>query len=102
MASNAQMITSPSQKSPAIDNQWIPAGFAVIVGPENHRYIVPKYMVPAIEHQFRGEENKVDMNAIGAAGSVSICQSYFWLPRGYWLVIVHSMPGTGNCCMPDT
>jgi hypothetical protein len=59
--------------SPPIENEptFIPEGYVVVTGPDEQRYVVPQFMVPALHQSFDGFRLKTSLNASGRAGSVS-------------------------------
>jgi hypothetical protein len=79
-------MASTSSPQPQLDNEWIPEGFVVIKGPDSRRYIVPEFMLPSMQQQFDGDQNKIDLEAFLHLGAVSN------IPNLHEQV--HSMPGT--------
>lgn len=53
------------------DYTWIPEGFVLVTGPDNEMYIVPDFMVPSLDQDYRSEKKKKDLKATCAPGSVS-------------------------------
>lgn len=49
----------------------IPEGYVLVLGPDNQNYIIPEFMVPALEHDFRAIRRKRDLRASSAPGTVS-------------------------------
>ncbi|KAF8811076.1 hypothetical protein BYT27DRAFT_7018481, partial [Phlegmacium glaucopus] len=39
----------------------IPEGYVVIIGPDEERYVVPQFMVPALHQMFDGYRKKADL-----------------------------------------
>jgi hypothetical protein len=50
---------------------WIPEGFSLVMGPENNRYVVPDFFVPALQVSLNGQMKKDNLNIENADGSVS-------------------------------
>jgi hypothetical protein len=50
---------------------WIPEGFSSVMGPENNRYVVPDFFVPALQVSLNGQMKKDKMNIENTDGSVS-------------------------------
>ena len=61
------------------NNNWIPEGYTTWISPDRQNFVVPDFMVPALHHSFEGYRIKHELNAINAAGSVSISSSCFSL-----------------------
>jgi hypothetical protein len=40
------------------ENGWIPEGFVLLVGPNNENYILPEFMVPALDQDFHSNKKK--------------------------------------------
>ena len=40
------------------DYTWIPEGFVLVTGPDNEMYIVPDFMVPSLNQDYRSEKKK--------------------------------------------
>jgi len=63
----------PSHTPPASGNvstTWVPDGYAVVIGPDNRHFLVPEFMVPALQQTFDGQEIKLALGVFEAAGSV--------------------------------
>ena len=71
MASSAHLNPSTSQIALQSNDEWIPEGYVGMEAPDTQRYIVPAFLLPALEQHFRGEVKKTDCNAFSASGSVS-------------------------------
>jgi hypothetical protein len=70
-------MTSHIENTPKNDNEWIPDGFVLINGPDNERYVVPEYMVPALHQTFDAKKKKEELDVCNAMGSVSgFCPLY--------------------------
>jgi hypothetical protein len=61
--------TSGSSKR---DKTWIPEGFLEVDGPDKRIYVVPEFMVPALQQDYNANKKKEDLNAFQASGSVSV------------------------------
>lgn len=57
--------------STTITTSSIPEGYVVTTGPDNHEYVVPEFMVPALHHLFDGHRKKIDLDTFSRAGAVS-------------------------------
>ena len=68
----ASSSNTNQQHYPTLIPDWIPEGFVVVVGPDNHRYIVPECIGPAIVQQFNAEEKRVDLETFRHPLIVSI------------------------------
>jgi hypothetical protein len=53
------------------DTTGIPEGYVVIIGPDEERYVVPQFMVPALHQMFDGYRKKADLEVFKCPGSVS-------------------------------
>jgi hypothetical protein len=60
----------PSTSNQCVDT-WIPDGFVSVVGANNNKYIVPEYIVPALQQQYQAAERKEKLGAFKAPGTVS-------------------------------
>jgi hypothetical protein len=49
----------------------IPEGYIIIDGPDDQKYVVPEFMVPALHQVFDGYRKKLDLDAFRRAGAVS-------------------------------
>lgn len=52
-------------------NTWIPQGYQLVVGPDNAKYIVPEFIIPALRQDYETEEMKKRLLVTNAAGTVS-------------------------------
>ena len=48
----------------------IPEGFTVRVGPGDKEYLVPQYMIPALDQAFAAYHHKTDLNVLNAEPEV--------------------------------
>jgi hypothetical protein len=53
------------------NDSWIPKGFVFVTGPDNELYIVPEFMVPALDQEYNAKQKKLELRASSAPGSVS-------------------------------
>ena len=82
MASSADKNPSTTKFVSDVNEDFLPEGFVVVVGPDGYRYIVPESLGPALEHQFRGEQIKFDNKVFQASGIVSIfIPPSFFIPQ---------------------
>jgi hypothetical protein len=70
MPSNAP---SPCDVSPCHDT-WIPEGYVLVVGPNEIKYIVPEFILPALDQDFHAGVRKEKIGAFRAPGTVSLAQ----------------------------
>jgi hypothetical protein len=49
----------------------LPDGFAIGIGPNNQQYLVPQYMVPALDQAFAAYQSKADLGVLNARPGVS-------------------------------
>lgn len=56
----------PSETAPSI-----PAGYVLLTGPDEQRYLVPRFMVPATEHALEAEQQKRQLEVKTADKGVS-------------------------------
>jgi hypothetical protein len=54
------------------ENGWIPEGFVLLVGPNNENYILPEFMVPALDQDFHSNKKKKKLRAYESSGTVSL------------------------------
>jgi hypothetical protein len=54
------------------DNNWIPEGFVLVIGPDNNKYIMQEHVVPALEQDFLAYGRKMVLETFNASGTVSI------------------------------
>jgi hypothetical protein len=55
------------------ENTWVPDGYIRITSPENEEtYIVPEFMVPALEQDYHSIKKKDELKVVYAKGTVSI------------------------------
>ncbi len=59
----------PDHSSTVISN--IPDGYTVGTRPDGQKYLVPQYMVPALDHAFASYRNKAELKVSDASGGVS-------------------------------
>lgn len=52
-------------------DSWLPEGFVFVTGPDNEIYIVPEFMVPALDQNYNAKQKKLELRASSAPGSVS-------------------------------
>ena len=48
----------------------VPEGFAVHVGPGGKKYLVPQYMIPALDQAFAAYHHKGELNVLSAQPEV--------------------------------
>ena len=71
------MSSLPLDSSPTVvgiqsDDSWIPDGFILVVGPDGKKYIVPEFMVTALDQDYHSDKKKEELKSFSAAGTVSI------------------------------
>lgn len=64
MASTSDEVTTQG-------DSWIPDGYAVVTGPDQKRYVVPEFCIPALHQMFDGYRKKDELGVFKAAGTVS-------------------------------
>ena len=65
-----------SNVSNNIENDWIPDGFILVKAPDNEKYLVPEFMVQALEQEYYSNKKK-ELNAFKLSGTVSIKFFFF-------------------------
>ena len=60
-----------TQLKPTTKIQNIPDGFTVGISPDGKQYLVPQYMVPALDQAFASYRSKEDLGVVNAPGGVS-------------------------------
>lgn len=73
------MPNAPSLDVNPQDDNWIPEGFVLVVGPNNVKYIVPEYSLPDLDQEYLSNKNKEELRANNALGSVSFLILFFRL-----------------------
>ena len=65
--------TAPSTSYEGLQSidTWIPEGYVQIVGPDNKKYILPEFMVPALGQDYHSAKRKEDLKTFKAPGTVS-------------------------------
>lgn len=58
-------------------NFTVPDGYIIINGPDNQKFLVPEFMVPALQQNLDANQKKQDLDVFQAAGSVSKLFLYF-------------------------
>jgi hypothetical protein len=61
-----------SQTFDKSSDTWIPEGFLEVIGPDEKKYIVPEFMVPALDQAILANQKKVEKKAFEARGAVSL------------------------------
>jgi len=54
------------------ENNWIPDGFLIVKGPDDEKYLVPEFMVQALDQDFYSKKKKEELNAFKLSGTVCI------------------------------
>lgn len=67
MASTADQNTTITNGAAS----WIPEGYVAIMGPDQQRYVVPDFCVPALHQTLDGYRKKDALQVFKATGSVS-------------------------------
>lgn len=81
MSSNAPSTSQGYRICKELVDTNIPDGFILLVGPDNNKYIVPEFVVPALEHGYLAIGQKNKLSADKASGSVSShCISRLLIP----------------------
>jgi hypothetical protein len=62
---------STSRVSQNNDESWIPEGFVQLTGPNDEKYIMPEFMVPALDQDYKSHCKGVELKAWSAKGTVS-------------------------------
>ena len=50
----------------------IPDGFTIGTGPDGQQYLVPQFMMPALDQAFAAYQHKMDLDVSKAEGGVSL------------------------------
>ena len=53
------------------EENWIPDGFVVVIGPDNQKYLMPDFMVTTFDNAYYMEKQKENLMSYNAPGSVS-------------------------------
>lgn len=53
-------------------DSWLPEGFVFVTGPDNEIYIVPEFMVPALDQNYNAKQKKLEIRASSAPGPGSV------------------------------
>jgi hypothetical protein len=85
MASSS--LNNPSSSDSNAD-PWIPEGYVCVVGPDEKEYLLPEFMLPALQQDCEANKKKADLNVSRASGTVSD-----FLSR---LGFIHMLP---TCCV---
>lgn len=51
----------------------VPDGFTTGTAPDNKKFLIPQYMVPALDQAFAAYRSKVDMSILNLQPGVSVC-----------------------------
>lgn len=54
------------------DDSWIPEGYVLLLGPDDEKYVVPEFMVPALNQDYHSKNVKEDLKVSSSKGTVSI------------------------------
>jgi len=63
--------TQKSQRQSSTKISDIPEGFTTGIGPDGQHYLVPEYMVPALDQAFVSYRKKTELGACNAPAAVS-------------------------------
>ena len=74
MASSSDNISLPCTQNVV---EWVPEGFVSIVRLDNEQYIMPDFMVWAIQQKYDAERKMEEINALGASSIVSPLSWYY-------------------------
>ena len=68
---NSNMNTKNQQTQPSTLTP-VPDGFTMGVNSNNQQYLVPQYMVPALDQAFSAYQSKADLGVLNACPGVSV------------------------------
>ena len=71
MASSSKISQLTAPKIIDQTKPFPPDGYVTVMGPDDQRYLVPEFMVPALHQTFEGYRKKRDLEVFSAAGAVS-------------------------------
>lgn len=54
------------------DDSWIPEGYVLLLGPNEEKYVVPEFMMPALYQDYHSKKGKEDLKVSSSKGTVSI------------------------------
>jgi hypothetical protein len=54
------------------DTTWVPDGYVRLEGPGYKTYIVPEFMVPALDQDYHSNKKKDELKVVYAKGTVSL------------------------------
>ncbi|KAF8959893.1 hypothetical protein BDZ97DRAFT_2077742 [Flammula alnicola] len=69
------MQKQSNQRKLATTISDIPEGFTIGTGPDGQQYLVPQYMVPALDHAFALYQSKADLGVSNAPGGSQQAQN---------------------------
>ena len=64
-------MASTSEEFTTEGKNWIPDGYAAVIGPNQKCYVVPEFFIPAPHQIFDGYHKKVELEVFKAEGNVS-------------------------------
>ena len=64
-------MESTSEEFTTEGENWIPDGYATVISPDQKRYVVPEFFIPALHQIFDGYHKKVELEVFKAEGNVS-------------------------------
>ncbi|KAF8797513.1 hypothetical protein BYT27DRAFT_7265656 [Phlegmacium glaucopus] len=96
MASSTHPNPFTSDNVQNSENPWIPEGCVTVVGPNDQRYLVPAFMLPAMHQLFDGHRKKEELKAFGASGTVHQFASQLFDIIGEGKIMMPTVPGSSD------
>jgi hypothetical protein len=76
MSSHTSSTSANTSSTSERDESWIPEGFRLVVGPDDTKYIVMDFIVPALEQDYHSNKKKEETETLKASGTVSPFHSF--------------------------
>ncbi|KAF8805545.1 hypothetical protein BYT27DRAFT_7212916 [Phlegmacium glaucopus] len=96
MASSTHPNPFTSNNIQNSENPWILEGCVTVVGPNDQRYLVPGFMLPAMHQLFDGHRKKEELKAFGASGTVHQFASQLFDIIGEGKIMMPTVPGSSD------
>ncbi|KAF8799823.1 hypothetical protein BYT27DRAFT_7217374 [Phlegmacium glaucopus] len=96
MASSTHPNPFTSDNVQNSETPWIPEGCITVVGPNDQRYLVPAFMLPAMHQLFEGHRKKEELKAFGASGTVHQFASQLFDIIGEGKIMMPTVPGSSD------
>lgn len=65
-------MQNTKQNQPSTTIAEIPDGFTIGTGPDGRRYLVPQFMVPALDQAFAAYQKKLELGVLKEQGGVRV------------------------------